>query len=93
MMDENWCKKRSKNIISVRPTSVAILQKPEHVRVGEEYALACQALGSKPPAEIVWLKNGLEVDKDKVSVSIRPFRVRVRSHYVTKPCDIGLMTV
>ncbi|TRY72296.1 hypothetical protein TCAL_11263 [Tigriopus californicus] len=60
--------------INLRPVSVSIIQKPEYVRVGQEYELVCQAFGSKPEAIITWYK-GREVVHDE----------RVTSHYQENP--------
>ncbi len=65
----------------MRPTSVNIIEKPDFVRVGEEYELVCQSLGSKPPADIIWLKDRLRVDREKVTVSLlETFHQQHRRH-------------
>ncbi len=52
----------------MRPETVLILQKPDFFMVGEHYELACQARGSKPPAEITWYKGHVAIDRSKVTV-------------------------
>jgi hypothetical protein len=52
----------------VRPISVTLIQKPDFVRVGQDYELVCQAFGSKPAAVITWFKGNQIIDDAKVTV-------------------------
>ena len=52
----------------MRPQTVTIIQKPDFVRVGEEYELVCQAYGSKPAAEVTWYRGHTAIEKAKVTV-------------------------
>ena len=42
------------SFISVKPTSVAILEKPSHVSAGREIKVVCQSLGGYPPPKLTW---------------------------------------
>ena len=39
------------------PQKVKVKRVPEYFEVGEEYTLACQVEGSRPPARITWMIN------------------------------------
>ena len=57
-------------LFSVRPKSVSIIEKPDFVRAGEDYGLECQAKGSKPEANVTWYRNGVPIDRSKITVRL-----------------------
>ena len=40
--------------LSVKPTSVSILEKPGHVSADRELEIVCQAVGGYPPPKLTW---------------------------------------
>ena len=42
------------SFFSVKPTSVAILEKQSHVSAGREIKVVCQSLGGYPPPKLTW---------------------------------------
>ena len=60
-------------VISVSPQKVKIKRVPEYFEVGEEYALACQVDGSRPPPKIKWFLN------------YQPYHKRPHKVYISRP--------
>jgi hypothetical protein len=40
--------------ITVKPTTVTILEKPSFVSAGKEIKVVCQSLGGYPPPKLTW---------------------------------------
>lgn len=62
--------------ISVKPLSVKILNKPMEMISDQDYLIKCEVTGSRPRANITWLRDKREFRRGSVSiVSLGVFRV------------------
>ncbi|KAL1114897.1 hypothetical protein AAG570_007721, partial [Ranatra chinensis] len=50
----------------LRPISVRLTSKPETLIADQEYTIGCQAIGSRPQAEITWLRENKKFRRGKV---------------------------
>ncbi|XP_024936549.1 nephrin isoform X2 [Cephus cinctus] len=53
--------------VYLKPLSVKILSKPTVMEAEKEYSLTCEATGSHPRAQILWLEGNVQFHSDKVS--------------------------
>lgn len=53
--------------VAVKPTSVGLREKPTVMVAEHEYSLICEAWGSRPQAQLTWLRENSKFRRGKVS--------------------------
>ncbi|BES90652.1 CD80-like C2-set immunoglobulin domain [Nesidiocoris tenuis] len=73
----------------LKPTSVELLTKPIELVADEEYSISCEARGSRPQAELTWLRENRKFKRGKMETWSNESAVSSKVTFSPTPEDDG----